>query len=84
MKLAHLQSMLFQKNKKGRLREIRIIPKKEDFAYASGGSRSVYPASVSRCHHCGTPVATTRRISVVRATCSRCVERERLARVHGG
>ena len=41
MKLEHLKSMLFQKNKRGRYREITIIPKTPKHEYQSGGQRSV-------------------------------------------
>lgn len=81
MNIEHLKSMLFQKNKKGRYREITIIPKIKKFDYQSGGKRSVRGPSVSRCAHCDTPVAVTRGVSVVRATCTDCITRDRLARL---
>jgi len=79
--IEHLKSMLFQKNKKGRYREITIIPKIEKKPYKSGGTRNRYPRVVSRCVHCNVPVAVTRGISVARATCFNCIERQRVARL---
>lgn len=82
MKLEHLKSMLFQKNKKGRLREIRIIPRLPKPPYASGGTRRDTSKKVVLCAHCNVPVATVpANTSVVGATCSACISRERLARL---
>lgn len=81
MNIEHLKSMLFQKNKKGKYRDINIRPKVKKFDYKSGGQRSTYDTVISRCSHCSDVVAITRRISVVSATCQKCLTRDRLARL---
>lgn len=79
MELEHFKSLLFKKDEKGNTIEINIIPKREKFAYGSGGQRHVHLRSLHGCYHCGAPLASTRNESVVRGTCPPCRERDRVA-----